>query len=170
MFSSYKEQINKIIDQLPEDKVLDVLIAAEFAKERTDFVQSLTKKGVIVTELIGERQDFKEKWESEFTKTIPKEMKKEISFEAFLWHVFSYEVLDCIEKEDSIVAFNNMKKENCFAFYQHLDLVYKLENASSITAADFENEQDIFVVDEDYSWTYIHTHETECGPYFYKKS
>lgn len=170
MLSSYKEQINKIIDQLPEDKVLDVLLAAEFAKERTDFVQSFNNKGVIVTEIIGGRQDFKDKWEREFTNTIPEKVKEDISFESFLWHIFSYEVLKCIEKEDSIVAFNNMEKGSCFVFYQHLDLVYKFENASSITAADFENEQDVYIVDEDYTWTYMNTHEAECGPYFYKKS
>jgi len=170
MLSSYKEQINKIIDQLPEDKVLDVLLAAEFAKERIDFVQSFTNKGVIVTEMIGEMQDYKDNWEREFTSDIPIKVKEDISFESFLWHVFSYGVLKSIEKEDSIVAFNNVKKGNCYVFYQYLDLVYKFENASSLTTADFENEQDVYIVDEDYTWTYINTHESEHGPYFYKKT
>ena len=37
-----------------------------------------------------------------------------------------------------------------------------------ITAAQLDqNEEDVYVVDEDFRWTYVHTHEDGwCGPYF----
>ena len=46
-----------------------------------------------------------------------------------------------------------------------------LENARRIKAEDIINEidgyiDDVYVVDIDFSWTYIHTHEYFCGPYF----
>lgn len=42
----------------------------------------------------------------------------------------------------------------------------------SIKAEDLINElngyiDDVYVVDKDFSWTYIYSHEYFCGPYFF---
>lgn len=29
-------------------------------------------------------------------------------------------------------------------------------------------QQDIYIFDKAFTWTYVHTHESMCGPYFYK--
>ncbi|WP_429351212.1 DUF4275 family protein [Paenibacillus sp. 4624] len=34
--------------------------------------------------------------------------------------------------------------------------------------ADFDEQQDIYIFDKAFTWTYVHTHESMCGPYFYK--
>ncbi|MET0960058.1 MAG: DUF4275 family protein, partial [Psychrobacillus psychrotolerans] len=59
-------------------------------------------------------------------------------------------------------------------FYQNSDYALIIENATFITACDFVqkddyNEGDIFVVDKDFTWTYVNTHETSLGPYFSRK-
>ena len=41
-------------------------------------------------------------------------------------------------------------------------------NAKSVVSTDFDSEQDIYIFDRNFSWTYVHTHESMCGPYFYK--
>ncbi|CAM3916602.1 hypothetical protein GCM10009865_54200 [Aeromicrobium ponti] len=48
-----------------------------------------------------------------------------------------------------------------------------IENAKKLKAEDITNRieeymDDVYVVDKDFTWTYIHTHEEFCGPYFYK--
>jgi hypothetical protein len=48
-----------------------------------------------------------------------------------------------------------------------------LKNTKRLTAEDIINKiegyiDDVYVVDIDFTWTYIHTHEEFCGPYFYQ--
>lgn len=69
---------------------------------------------------------------------------------------------------EAVEAFNNIKKNECFAFYQHENKALKLTNSKNIKAEAFDNENDIYVVDNNMTWTYVHTHEYFCGPYFYK--
>ncbi|WP_082615037.1 DUF4275 family protein [Paenibacillus sp. Soil787] len=46
-----------------------------------------------------------------------------------------------------------------------------VENLSRITADELMDEADIYVVDKEFNWTYVITHETGlCGPYFSSKS
>jgi Domain of unknown function (DUF4275) len=41
-----------------------------------------------------------------------------------------------------------------------------IENANKIKAEDFIDEEDVYVVDREFKWTYVKTHEEEYGPYF----
>jgi hypothetical protein len=53
--------------------------------------------------------------------------------------------------------------------YQNIpDIVFEYNNASDIVASDFDYEQDIYLFDKNFTWTYVYTHESMCGPYFYK--
>jgi len=169
--SSYIEQIISIVEQLPEDKVLEVLTVAESIKMRVDFLQNLINKGVQLEELFGQEQALKENWVSTFTGHLGEDIKAKIYFDQFFWHAFSYKKINCLENEAAAQAFNETDKKTCYIFYQNWGLQYKLENASEIIAADFDNEQDVYIVDEDFTWTYIHTHESPlCGPYYYNFS
>ena len=38
-----------------------------------------------------------------------------------------------------------------------------------LKAEYINNYNDILVFDKTFSWTYCHTHEENCGPYFYNK-
>ena len=77
---------------------------------------------------------------------------------------------DCLQGEQADIAFNRESKKFCYVFYQHFDDAFILENASSLNANDFLNEEDVYVVDKEFNWTYVKTHETGwCGPYFSQK-
>lgn len=42
-----------------------------------------------------------------------------------------------------------------------------IENATKLMIDDILEEADIYIVDKEFRWTYVKTHETGyCGPYF----
>lgn len=118
----------------------------------------------------------RKQWEDHFANHLSDKEKKSIylydedGFCGYLWHLFSYQKKNCLEQEQADHAFNKEAKQYCYVFYQHSDEVLVLEHASSLHADDFINEKDVYVVDKDFTWTYVRTHETGwCGPYFSRK-
>ena len=66
-------------------------------------------------------------------------------------------------------AFNALTKNELYVMYQNTpDIVFEYNKANDIVAANFDYEQDIYIFDKNFTWTYVHTHESMCGPYFYK--
>jgi len=115
----------------------------------------------------------RKRWEDNFANHLSIDEKKEIylynndGYCGYLWHVFSYEKRECLIGEEAEQAFNNETKNNCYVFYQRSDDVMILENATDFKASDLKNEIDVYVVDREFTWTFVKTHETEyCGPYF----
>ncbi|MFC0274210.1 DUF4275 family protein [Metabacillus herbersteinensis] len=92
----------------------------------------------------------------------------------FLWHLCSWKKVKCLEKEEAIEAFKNQTKHKCTTFYQFIDEAYFLENAKTLTIEELSYvdyhmyHSDIYIMDWDSKWTFIMTHESECGPYFIK--
>lgn len=61
-----------------------------------------------------------------------------------------------------------MKKAKCYIFYQHSADVILVEQADVLEAANFTEEDDVYIVDEAFTWTFVVTHERDYGPYFCK--
>ncbi|KGR76903.1 DUF4275 family protein [Ureibacillus sinduriensis] len=138
-----------------------------------ELVDSLRSKKVKVIEIHKWGVYLRKQWEENFANHLSNKEKKSIylldedGFSGYLWHVFSYERRKCLKEEQADLAFNKERKESCYIFYQHLDDAVILENASALNVSDFRDEEDIFVVDKEFNWTYVRTHETGyCGPYF----
>lgn len=138
-----------------------------------DMVELLRSKKAKVIEIPKWGVYLRKQWESSFVNHLSDKEKKSIylydedGFSGYLWHVFSYEKRKCLKDEQADIAFNKESKQSCYVFYQHSDDAYILENASSLKANDFLNEEDVYVVDKGFKWTYVRTHETGwCGPYF----
>lgn len=165
-----REKLFKSIEELPEYEVASILLQAEFIKAEYVFNKTLKDKSVLITELFGEGDKFKKLWEEKFAKNISMRKKKEIHYTQFLWHTFSYNVLPSLKNEAAIEAFDVLKKNECYIFYQNSELVLKLDNAEKIKVNDFRSQDDIYIVDTNFNWTYVNTHEDSCGPYFYKSS
>ena len=142
-----------------------------FLENRKDLVTSLKSKKVKVTEIPKWGTYLRKKWEDHFCNHLGDNEKKSIYLDDFLWHVFSFEKRDCMQEEQADIALNRESKKFCYVFFQHSDEAFILENASSLNANDFLNEEDVYVVDKGFNWTYVRTHETGlCGPYFCRKS
>ena len=143
---------------------------------RLDLVSSLRNKKVKVLEIPKWGGYLRKKWETEYANHLSDKEKQSIYLYdedgacGYLWHIFSYERRDCLKEGQADMALNREPKKSCYVFYQHSDDALILEHAGGLTANDFVNEQDVYVVEKDFQWTYVKTHETGwCGPYFCRK-
>lgn len=141
-----------------------------------DLVSLLRMKKVSVIEIPKWGTYLRKQWEDNFVNHLSDTEKKSIYLYdedgccGYLWHVFSYERRKYLKEKQADITFNEQSKQSCYVFYQHSDDAYILESASSLTAEDFVNEEDVYVVDKEFNWTYVRTHETGwCGPYFSRK-
>lgn len=141
-----------------------------------DLAESLRSKKVKVKEIPKWGAYLRKRWEESFAAHLSDKEKKSIhlydedGFCGCLWHVFSYERRNCLKEEQADKAFNKEVKDYCYIFNQYSDNAFILEHASSLTAGDFADEEDIYIVDKEFNWTYVITHETGwCGPYFSRK-
>lgn len=114
-------------------------------------------------------------WEEAFASHLSEAEKKDIYlkdvgyFTGYLWHIFSFQKRDHLSGQEAIQAFDSQAKTRCFVFYQHSKDAYLIENASGLHVNDLKDEEDIYIVDTDFTWTFVITHETDsCGPYFAK--
>lgn len=114
----------------------------------------------------------KRRWTRLFATGISQEQKKAVYCNQFRWHLFSYQVLPALQGEAADEAFLRAKKGQVFVFFQHCGDGWMLENAHLIRPEDFQTEvsspwTDVYLFDPENRWTYIHTHEPDCGPYFF---
>ncbi|WP_342433514.1 DUF4275 family protein [Neobacillus sp. FSL H8-0543] len=138
-----------------------------------DIVDILESKKVKVIEIPKWGPYLRKQWENHFAHHLSDKEKKRIYLHhedglcGYLWHLFSYEKKDSLREDLAESAFDREPKDACYIFYQHSDYAVMINNASKLAASDLENEEDIYVVDKSFSWTYVKTHETGlCGPYF----
>lgn len=150
-----KEQVKQLLFGEPVESL-----------NRIEFFTILRGKNIEFGELKNGAAYLKEQWESSFANGLSEEEKKQIYLNQFLWHVFSYEKISCLSSILAAEAFDNENKQQCYIFYQHSKHALLVEDAAELEAADFDNEDDIYVVDRDFKWTYVKTHELQCGPYF----
>jgi len=109
----------------------------------------------------------KTNWSKLFASSISSDEKRVIGYESYRWHIFSFEKVNALISSKARNAFNKCKKEKVFAFYQHKNEAFYIENAGLLKSIDFDSDDDIYIFDVINKWTYVHTHESQCGPYFY---
>ncbi|WP_445491515.1 DUF4275 family protein [Niallia sp. 03133] len=138
-----------------------------------DLLEKLKNKNMKIVELPKWGAYLRKEWENNFAHHLNEKEKKSIYLiesgrvSGFLWHLFSYNKKDYFEGEKAEEAFHNERKNKCYIFYQHSDYALLLENASLFHKNDLMDETDIYVVDKEFRWTFVITHETGlCGPYF----
>lgn len=122
-----------------------------------------------------EKLDFINRWILSFASDASKDILNEHVFKKgnFLWHVFSWGHAPCLEGDKARKAFDG---EKCEMVYMFTDGYSKngFPQIQNITVAKkgvsdlLETENDIYIVDLNFNWTYVHTHESYCGPYFAK--
>lgn len=163
-----RSKINQMLDELPEEHLLHTYWTLEFIHKKYKHRKILIDKGIVITELYGEADDIFRKWDQTFARKLSDEVKDAIHYDQYKWHMFSYEEKKCLKEDKARRAFDAVPKDEMYGMYQDLTSVFLYENAAQAAAADFESEQDIYLFDRNFTWTYVHTHESMCGPYFYK--
>ena len=112
------------------------------------------------------------RWLSAFADEVDKKMiKKHVTSEGnFLWHIFTWCKVPCLEGDEARAAFDALEyTEAIRATGGYSNKVKKGEIVGKLSALDVDNDPagDVFIVAADYSWTYVRTHEEGlCGPYF----
>lgn len=162
-----RDKIDKILDCLPEEELENVYWSIVFIQEDYIFKQNLREKGVVI-EVVNEAEKIIDLWDKRFAQNISEGLKEEIYYEQFKWHIFSYEKQKCLEREVARKAFDTLSKEEFYVMYQGSPILFLYTNANEVISRDFDTQQDIYVFDKNFTWTYVHTHESMCGPYFYK--
>jgi hypothetical protein len=142
-----------------------------------ELIDRLINKKICVTEIPKWGPYLRNRWENNFANHLTLEEKRAIYLydvgrsSGFLWHIFSYGKKECMKEDAAESAFNNEPKNSCYVFYQHTEYALILEKASNFTVDDLNSDVDCYVVDKEFNWTYVKTHETGwCGPYFSRKT
>ena len=121
-----------------------------------------------------EKREFYKKWLSAFASNISaSDIKKYVvSTGDYIWHTFSWELLDenkYLMGEEAKKAYDKEDKSDAiyiewFENDETKDLTWELSSAKALDKLG-----EVYVVAKDFSWTYIKTHEGNlCGPYFMK--
>ncbi len=115
--------------------------------------------------------DFKEEWLRRFADGLSESEINNHYVREHIWHIFSWELLPSdayLKNEQAAAAFDRADKAGawCILPFAQGATVEALPN-DRITAEQVAEEIEIYVVAKDGSWTYIKTHESDCGPYFY---
>lgn len=162
-----RDKINKLLDRLPEEELEKVYWSLVTIQENCEFKQNLRQKGVQITE-IYDADNIIHLWDKTFAKHINVQVRKEIHYEQYKWHIFSYKKRECLEKDVARQVFDNITKDELYVMYEGFPIRYLYTNASQVVSKDFDSQQDIYIIDKNFTWTYVHTHESMCGPYFCK--
>lgn len=124
-------------------------------------------------------EEIKDKWIEVFAGHLTeRERIDEIGMDSYLWHVFSNEKRDCLEGNEARKAFDELRKRGYYIFFDDYDddylseyenKVFEVFDGDKVRAKDFNKEDDIYIVDKYFRWTYVNTHERGwLGPYFCK--
>ncbi len=114
------------------------------------------------------------RWLSVFEQNVPKEiMDNHVTTDGnHMWHIFTWGNVPCLEGDAARAAFDQLQDIEVIQFYGGYDCEIKrvsIRKKRTAKALDRERYIDIYVVAKDFSWTYVHTHEPDFGPYFYSK-
>ncbi len=116
---------------------------------------------------IMNKNEFENKWIKAFASNVSKEdLDLRVYDEGnYLWHIFSWELVKCKEGDEARKAFDELVNKKALIIQMWYDEETKPLSPDS-KSSDFDNMQEVFIVDNEFEWTYVVTHEINCGPYF----
>lgn len=116
-------------------------------------------------------EELKRAWISAFCPKLSPSLKSP-DYKPVLWSVFSSGKVDCLQGDAARRAFDQVEKEALWVFYEFdgdEENALLLPHGGGLTAAELEDEHDIYLTDSRQTWTYVHTHEDGFGPYFKRR-
>ncbi len=97
-----------------------------------------------------------------FDKSYPRERPH-----VYLWHAFSGGRVPAYRYEAAGEAFNFVQKQGGVLLFDDVPpYAFHLPDCTNIDLDFLNNQADIYLTDEHFGWTYVHTHEAYFGPYF----
>ena len=119
------------------------------------------------------KKRFINQWLRHFASDLPNIQLEKYVKGQYVWHVFSFNLIadGYLVGDDARKAFNCVDKSSCICCDMFGDGGITDSLPTCWDTAEKIDEQliEFYVVSNDYSWTYIKTHEGDyCGPYFMK--
>ena len=117
-------------------------------------------------------KSLRERWLDTFAADVSEEDlgKYVLAGGSYLWHIFSYKLVPCLEGSEARKALAELPGGTCYRFYKEYPPQDqpRIKEVAMEDVASLPEELDWYLVDKDFTWTYVHTHEEDCGPYFCK--
>lgn len=119
------------------------------------------------------KKEFFTKWLEIFASEISEKLlnKHVFSYGCYVWHIFDYKLLGEDKysvSEEAKKAYNKVDKDGAVFIDWDVDDDFRDVTWEFYNADAFDSYSEVYVVAKDFSWTYIKTHEEDCGPYFMK--
>ena len=154
----------------------------------TDYEKKFHAQGVPICRLVGtmeadweepfpdEIREVRRRWLEAFAADVSREdlEARALSDGDFLWHLFSWGLVPCLEGDAARRALS--EKEDCYLFYHEYPPagVPRIRHIGRPDPASLPPDDgrldgaDWYLVDQAFTWTYVHTHEEGAGlgPYF----
>ena len=86
----------------------------------------------------------------------------------FLWHLFSFSYAHAVDGEEASAEFDVTKKCKSILICSCEETGYVLSHTYKLKAETLKKLRDVIVTSANFAWTYCKTHESDCGPYFYR--
>ena len=125
-------------------------------------------QALAMTEIPLTCEDLRRSWIAAFCPHLSPSLKSP-DYKPVLWSVFSSGKTPCLCGGEAKAAFEAAQTEKLLVFYEYdggEENALCLARAGSLRATDFEDENDIYLMPPDFSFTYVQTHEDGFGPYF----
>ena len=112
-----------------------------------------------------------EQWISTFGEGISSKIIDDyvISFGNHLWHLFTWGNVSCLEGDEARNASDDLQYTEAIRFYDgYSNNIEDVSEVGKLSAEELDNDprSDVYIVANDFSWTYVRTHEGDwCGPY-----
>ena len=117
-------------------------------------------------------KDLRERWLDTFAADVSEEDlgKHVLVGGGYLWHIFSYDLVPCLSGDNARKALAELPDTGCYRFYKEYPPQDqpRIKAISMAEVSSLPDDLDWYLVDKDFAWTYVHTHEEDCGPYFCK--
>lgn len=125
-------------------------------------------QALVLSEIPLTCEDLRRKWIAAFCPHLSPSLKSP-DYKPVLWSVFSSEKVSCLRGEAAKKALRAAAKEGLYVFYEYdggEENALLIARATELSAEALADENDIYLMPPDFSWTYVQTHEDGFGPYF----
>lgn len=142
-------------------------------KEQKTFIKKL--KAVAKNNSNYKKNPFFARWLQEFVPELTDVKYRKYIRKGYIWHAFSFNIIPqekFLEGDDAREAYNKANKAGAICLQLDFEDTPTALTEEFDTAKKIEHYAEFYVVGENYSWTYIVTHETDIGigPYFMENS
>lgn len=109
-------------------------------------------------------KELKEKYIKIFYKDLTEKDKEKMHLNDYLWHAYSYEVVPCIKGVEAVKEFMKKEKNDVYVFCLYNGYVEEIKDLTyeKLLSMIYWDKiySDCYVVDKNFKWTFVYTHET----------